>query len=120
MLSGRRSLVWSDKVTGYSPPPLPFEHGDHGLHHLSTTRDVRLVLEEHILASWRIGEVSRISGHYLTPGSEWFKGPASLLYCLRPLRLSDRELKRQRCLVPALLDLALVQEDEPGLDGRVR
>src|SRR5207253_3151193 len=102
--------VWSDEITGPSPPSLALEHRDDRLHHLSITRDARLVLEEHILASWRIGEVSRVSGHDVAPRPERFKGPASLLYCLHPLRLRDRELKRQSRLVPALRDLALVHE----------
>src|SRR6266581_2762204 len=91
LLGGRGSLVWSDEITGYSPRSLALEHRDDRLHHLSITRDARLVLEEHILASWRIGEVSRVSGHDLAPRPERFKGPASLLYCLHPLRLRGRE-----------------------------
>src|SRR5437773_1920300 len=64
-------------------------------------------------------EVSRVSGHDLAPRPERFKGPASLLYCLHPLRLRDRELKRQSRLVPALRDLAFVHEGKPSMDGRL-
>src|SRR5207237_555766 len=112
-------LLQPDEIPGNAPPPLAVERRDHRLHHLPTTRDVGLVLQQDILAGWRIGRVRRVSRQDLMPRPERLEWRARAHDELCPLGLRDGELKREGGFVPALGDLAFVYESEPGVRDRV-
>ena len=93
------------------------EHGGHRFHGGLLVLEARVVLHYDVLAGGSTHQGSGRAGFLENPGEHLAERRTMLGHSLHPLFLWHSPLHHAGSVVPALVELAVVQQGEPNVDG---